>query len=87
MAITLHEEEVEEVREEFEGLEAAMMRLAKQKGMMRVREGTSSRFERRAQLADGRLNPNLSTAQLGHALQTEIQQLKKDKEEKERQQE
>ena len=85
-AIAQHERELLGVIEEYAECEAGMMRLTEQRGMMRVREGTSSRFERRAQIEDGRLNPTMSTAQLVRALQCEIQQLRKDKEEREEEQ-
>ena len=85
-AIAEHEEQLSAVRAEFERQDARLLQLARQKGLVRVGEGTSSRFERRAETDDGRLNPALSSTQLIHSLQREVQLLEREKEERERRQ-
>ena len=81
--IAQHHTELQAVQEEWQRADERLLALAKAKGMTRVGEGTNSRFEPRAQLEDGRLNPALSTAQLVLGLQRDIAALEKEKEEKE----
>ena len=83
-AISDHERHAGAVQAEHEAVDAALLALARQKGMARVGHGSGSRFERRAVTDDGRVNPQLSLGQVLRALQREIAALEREKEDKER---